>query len=473
MFEAIIWFSLVVITTGLAAVVATQAWDYAPARMLVAVSTVLLLQRLLAELRAIAPDPDAAYLPAFVTVILLCLLDLLLLLFFAMLFAPTWFTGRLPALWIGLPYGLATLLIVIDQVAGLGLLFDGVRVLEGSYGLRPAQPGGRIMLIVFIFSWLPHFVLLGVAFAREKAHRLAVALLILSLGLSIVAGTVSIVSNLMAAPITLALAYAVLRTRLLAPTRAGLELAVHAMEESVLVIDAKGRVAYTNRAAQGLGLRPGNELAFVLADAGAVECTDLARGRTDERVIRIARREIVLRRTPIADNRGRLIGDLLLGRDITDLEQQSRELIAERARLSELVERLSAEQARGQDLAATVRALSIPVIPALPGVLILPLIGDLDAGRIDDFISVLLHSIERERARLVLIDITGLPLLDTFGAQALINAVQAAGLLGARCVLVGVRPEIAESLVSLGISLEGVGTAANLQQALLREIQVN
>ncbi len=110
------------------------------------------------------------------------------------------------------------------------------------------------------------------------------------------------------------------------------------------------------------------------------------------------------------------------------------------------------------------------MIPVLEGVLVLPLVGEFDTVRAGEFTATLLQGIERERARLVLIDITGVPLLDTVSAQGLLTGVRAAALLGARCVLVGVRPEIAQALVALGTSLDGLATAANLQQALWSEL---
>lgn len=110
------------------------------------------------------------------------------------------------------------------------------------------------------------------------------------------------------------------------------------------------------------------------------------------------------------------------------------------------------------------RALSLPVIPVIEGVLVMPLIGDLDAVRASEFTSVLLKAIER--ARIALIDVTGVPVLDTVGAAALMQATQAAALLGTRCILVGIRPEIAQTLVALGVPLGTMTTAATLQQGL-------
>jgi anti-anti-sigma regulatory factor len=187
--------------------------------------------------------------------------------------------------------------------------------------------------------------------------------------------------------------------------------------------------------------------------------------------VMLGERQIECLVAPVADAHGRLLGTLLLGRDVTEVEQHTALIEQERARLAETVRQLEAEQVERAQLAATVQELSLPLIPVLDGVLVLPLIGAFDDARIDEFTGVLLDGIERAHARLVLIDITGVPLLDTSGAAGLLRGVRAAALLGARCVLVGVRPEIAQALVSLGVPLDELVTAATLQQAVHNEIR--
>jgi anti-anti-sigma regulatory factor len=113
-----------------------------------------------------------------------------------------------------------------------------------------------------------------------------------------------------------------------------------------------------------------------------------------------------------------------------------------------------------------VRGLSLPLIPVLDGVLVPPLIGAFHSARIAEFAQVLLDGIERSGARLVLLDMTGMPLIDQPAAAGLLRGMRAAALLGARCVLVGVRPEIAEELGALDAPLGAMHTAPTLQQAL-------
>jgi rsbT co-antagonist protein RsbR len=127
------------------------------------------------------------------------------------------------------------------------------------------------------------------------------------------------------------------------------------------------------------------------------------------------------------------------------------------------------EQALG-DLQAsqtTIRELSAPVIPVLPGVLVMPLVGALDEQRAGDFAQNLLQSVEQQRARYAIIDVTGVPLVDTHVAKTVISAAASIRLLGATTLLVGIRPEVAQTLVSLGVDLSNIATFANLQEAIV------
>jgi rsbT co-antagonist protein RsbR len=116
---------------------------------------------------------------------------------------------------------------------------------------------------------------------------------------------------------------------------------------------------------------------------------------------------------------------------------------------------------------ATIRDLSSPVLPVLPGVLVAPLIGALDSQRAQNLADGVLHAIEVERARHLILDITGVPVVDTHVAQTLLQVAQAARLLGARPLLVGIRPEVAQTMVALGVDVGGLATYSNLQEAVV------
>jgi anti-anti-sigma factor len=147
----------------------------------------------------------------------------------------------------------------------------------------------------------------------------------------------------------------------------------------------------------------------------------------------------------------------------TQLEAKVRERTADLDMAVARMEQLFATQ---QDLLRTLREVSTPVIPVLEGVLAAPLIGQIDDERAENMTRDLLARIERERARTVLLDITGVPLIDTQVAQALMRAVSASRLLGAEVVLVGVAPEVAQTIVTLGIDLGDLRTAADLRSAV-------
>jgi rsbT co-antagonist protein RsbR len=115
---------------------------------------------------------------------------------------------------------------------------------------------------------------------------------------------------------------------------------------------------------------------------------------------------------------------------------------------------------------AAVQELSAPILPILPGVLVAPLIGAMDSDRAALFARNLLGAIERQGARRVIFDITGVPVVDTNVAATLLQAAAAAGLLGARVALVGIRPEVAQTLVALGVGFEAMTPYADLQEAV-------
>ena len=99
----------------------------------------------------------------------------------------------------------------------------------------------------------------------------------------------------------------------------------------------------------------------------------------------------------------------------------------------------------------------------------MPLVGALDTARLRLLQDQALRAIERVRTRTLILDITGVPLVDSQVAQGLMAVVQAARLLGAEVLLVGIRPEVAQAIVGLGVSLPGLRTYTALQSALSRQ----
>lgn len=110
--------------------------------------------------------------------------------------------------------------------------------------------------------------------------------------------------------------------------------------------------------------------------------------------------------------------------------------------------------------------LSTPVVELWDGVLALPMIGTLDSGRTQVVMETLLQRILDTRSEIAIIDITGVPTVDTLVAQYLLKTVAAIRLMGADCIISGVRPQIAQTIVHLGVDLADVTTKASLADAL-------
>lgn len=109
--------------------------------------------------------------------------------------------------------------------------------------------------------------------------------------------------------------------------------------------------------------------------------------------------------------------------------------------------------------------LSTPVVKLWDGVLALPLIGTLDSSRTQVVMESLLQRIVETNSEVAIIDITGVPTVDTLVAQHLIRTVTAARLMGAECIISGIRPQIAATIVHLGVDLGDVTTKASLADA--------
>jgi anti-anti-sigma factor len=162
---------------------------------------------------------------------------------------------------------------------------------------------------------------------------------------------------------------------------------------------------------------------------------------------------IVTTKVPLCDLQGRPIGLVGRGQDITERKR----IEAERHRLQE-------ELIQAQAMA--LQELSTPLIPISDTVLVMPLIGRIDARRANQILESLLTGIQAQQADLAIIDITGVNLVDTQVAHVLIQAARAVKLLGAQVVLTGLRPEVAQTLVSLGVDLSDIVTRGTLQSGI-------
>ncbi|MES2524498.1 MAG: STAS domain-containing protein [Gemmatimonadota bacterium] len=141
-----------------------------------------------------------------------------------------------------------------------------------------------------------------------------------------------------------------------------------------------------------------------------------------------------------------------LGLHTTELYQRSREEVIARQQ---------------QDMLE----LSTPVVSLWDGILALPMIGTLDSARTQVVMETLLQRIVETGADIAVIDITGVPTVDTLTAQHLLKTVTAARLMGAECIISGIRPQIAQTIVHLGVDLGGVITKASLSDAFRLALQ--
>lgn len=152
------------------------------------------------------------------------------------------------------------------------------------------------------------------------------------------------------------------------------------------------------------------------------------------------------------------------------LEAWSQELevrVEERTReLRRAFEQQQQQAEERETLLHTIRQMSSPVIPVTKGIIVMPIVGTLDSDRAQRVMEDLLAGIEHEQSHIAIIDITGLAVVDTAVAQSLLQAAEAAQLLGAKPILVGITPEVAETVVQLGVELHALQTAATLQEGL-------
>lgn len=136
------------------------------------------------------------------------------------------------------------------------------------------------------------------------------------------------------------------------------------------------------------------------------------------------------------------------------------------ARRREEEERVELQQQVIEAQQAALRELSTPLIPVSDDVLVMPLIGSIDSQRAQLVLETLLEGVADKRASAVILDITGVQVVDTQVANAILRAAQSVKLLGARIIITGIRPEVAQTLVTLGADLSNIVTRGTLQSGI-------
>jgi rsbT co-antagonist protein RsbR len=154
------------------------------------------------------------------------------------------------------------------------------------------------------------------------------------------------------------------------------------------------------------------------------------------------------------DEAGKVQGVFAAARDMTAFKKAAEEAAAKQ---TEVIQRQAQE----------ILEISTPVMQVWEGVLVAPLIGTLDSQRTQQFMERLLQRIVETNSPMALVDVTGVPTVDTQTAQHLIDTISAVRLLGAQVILTGIRPSIAQTLVHLGVDLSGIITRSSLSGGLL------
>ena len=234
-----------------------------------------------------------------------------------------------------------------------------------------------------------------------------------------------------------------------------------AMTDLIFVIDARGRYlkigpTSSTQLGDGAAALIGKTFHELLPAAQADEfLASVQRSLENRQTISIRYSMMVNRAeqwfaaaiSPLQDDRV-----LWVARDITEIKQEE--------------QRRQSQEAIIHQQANALMELSTPLIPISDHTLLLPLVGALDSQRAQQVMETLLQGIAEHTAESVILDITGVPLVDTHVAGMLLRAAQAVRLLGARVMLTGIRPEVAQAIVGLGVDLSSIETRASLQDGI-------
>lgn len=235
---------------------------------------------------------------------------------------------------------------------------------------------------------------------------------------------------------------------------------------------ADGRYLYVNEEfARSVGRTPeevigGDDFAIFPAEIAAMLrrhdadllAADVPLSREDAGVGADAERTYWSLKFPLRDAAGELLAICGIVNDISGLRQAERE----RTALQQQV--IAAQQ-------AALAELSTPLMPVAEGVLVMPLIGAIDRARAEQILAAMMTGIAAQRARTVILDITGVHDVDSHAAEALVRAAEGARLLGAAAILSGITPALARTLVALGVPLHRLVAVGDLRSAVARALQ--
>jgi anti-anti-sigma regulatory factor/PAS domain-containing protein len=475
-----IWMITIIPAIVISTIMATIVWlrhrHHRSGQLFIAVVIVQILLAISSSFRPTATTPNSAIIRSVSSWVLLSLLALTLLLFFAALYVPEWWQKRRTLGLITLPYVLAIGLILLSTLPGVPLLITGAQPVDTGHFQTIPGSFNSIMGGIFMLGWLPHLALLSKTFARQREERRSILVFVGVLILSGINGYlirrypallpfITILDQVM---LIGALAYLLLQRGMFETSQVVMDQALAGMAEGIALLTSDATVHFTNRAMeQHLGLQVGQELETITAQGFSVDALRALLGRERREALQeTTTQAITITASPIIDRKGQLQGHLLLTRDVTQARAYEHTLKQHQADLLQTVEELQKTQLEQHTLAETIRALSLPIIPVANGVIVMPLIGKLDETRTSDFEQRFLQGLQDNQAHTAVLDLTGVPPIDQSAAGILLRSVCGARLLGVRTILVGIRPEIAQSIITLGIRQDEFTTAPTLQDAL-------
>lgn len=249
-----------------------------------------------------------------------------------------------------------------------------------------------------------------------------------------------------------------------------------ALPVGVCVVDMQGRLFYMNQVAQrllGAGTALLSDVDHFAAEFHAyllgtdqeypIDQLPLKRALAGERTmiedleIQHPDRRITLevKGMPILSASGTVIHAMASFADVTE-RRMAQEALRLRAEQEEVI----------HAQAASLQELSTPLLTINDGIVVMPLIGAIDSARAKQVMEVLLSGVAERHATTAILDITGVAVVDTQVANALVRVAQATKLLGAQVIITGIRPEIAQTLIGLGVELSGIVTRSTLQSGI-------
>lgn len=360
----------------------------------------------------------------------------------------------------------------------------GADLYQVDYAVLAAQAWAMAYTAVWI--GLSLVLLIYVAVRREGTERRAAivlaGLLVLlgvmdALHLRVVYGVLPIAGpSLAGALLFVGTSYVIIRYKLFSTHERAINLALDQLEDGILILQADQTLIDCNvRAAELLGLSRPAMLhrqwesilsSSVLPTYAWYELGSEPQSTEVRYPLAGSERVVVNKALPIHDLRHNIQGYVCIIHDQTDLRHSEEQIQARSQELQSTIGELRQTSEMQRRLIETVRTLSAPAVPVLQGILIMPLSGQIDSERAQRILRNLLSGIEDYEAKVAIIDITAVPVVDTAVAQHLIRAAQAASLMGCRPVLVGIRPEIAQVVVELGIDMSGMVTFSDLQSGV-------